>query len=88
MIGTIDKTVKHLKGTTKIKNEEIFVGFSIAAGNDRFGKHVKLGGIEPIDCKMSGQDPDGSMCAFEVTQQRRPAPPAPQPGRVDLRCRR
>jgi len=25
---TIDKTIEHLKGTTKMKNEELFVGFS------------------------------------------------------------
>lgn len=28
LIETIDKTIKHLKGTNKMKNEEMFVGFS------------------------------------------------------------
>src|ERR1700752_3762020 len=67
LIETIDKTVAHLKGTKKMKNEEMFLGFSVAAGDDRFGEHIKLGGREgePIDCKVSGQDTDGAMCVFE-----------------------
>src|SRR6266704_5872718 len=32
LIETIDKTIKHLKGTKKMKNEELFMGFSVAAG--------------------------------------------------------
>src|SRR5262245_15903030 len=36
LIETIDKTIKHLKGIRKIKNEEMFGGFSVAAGKDRF----------------------------------------------------
>src|SRR5882757_4039138 len=67
LIETIDKTVEHLKGTKKMKTEEMFVGFSVGAGNDRFGEHIKLGGPEgePIDCKVSGQDTGGAMCVFE-----------------------
>jgi DNA-binding transcriptional MerR regulator len=60
LIETIDKTIKHLKGIRKMKREEIFVGFSVAAGNDRFGEHIKLGG-EANDCKVSAQDTDGAM---------------------------
>jgi len=66
LIETIDKTVQHLKGTKKMKSEEMFAGFSVAAGNDRFGEHIKLGG-EPHDCKVSTQDTDGAMCVFEFT---------------------
>src|SRR5438045_1670904 len=44
LIETIDKTINHLKGTKKMKSEEMFLGFSVAAGNDRFGEHIKLGG--------------------------------------------
>jgi DNA-binding transcriptional MerR regulator len=67
LIETIDKTIKHLKGTKKMKSEEMFVGFSVAAREDRFGEHIKLGGPagEPIDCKVSGQDTNGAMCVFE-----------------------
>jgi DNA-binding transcriptional MerR regulator/quercetin dioxygenase-like cupin family protein len=66
LIETIDKTIKHLKGTKKMKSEEMFLGFSVAAGKDRFGEHIKLGG-EPNDCKVSAQDTDGAMCVFEFT---------------------
>src|SRR6185312_8774675 len=37
LIETIDKTIEHLKGTKKMKSEEMFVGFSVAAGKARFG---------------------------------------------------
>lgn len=66
LIETIDKTIKHLKGTKKMKSEEMFLGFSVAAGKDRFGEHIKLGG-EANDCKVSAQDTDGAMCVFEFT---------------------
>jgi len=66
LIETIDKTIKHLKGTKKMKSEEMFLGFSVAAGKDRLGEHIKLGG-EPNDCKVSAQDTEGAMCIFEFT---------------------
>src|SRR5438874_3725994 len=66
LIETIDKTIKHLKGTKKMKSEEMFAGFSVGAGKDRFDEHIKLGG-EPNDCKVSAQDTDGAMCVFEFT---------------------
>src|SRR5438067_3248128 len=66
LIETIDKTINHLKGTKKMKSEEMFLGFSVAAGNDRFGEHIKLGD-EPNDCKVSAQDTEGAMCIFEFT---------------------
>ena len=37
----------------------MFVGFSVAAGHDRFGEHIKLGS-EPNDC-------NGAPCVFEGT---------------------
>lgn len=46
--------------------EEMFAGFSVAAGGDRSGERVTLGG-EPNDCKVSGQDTAGAMCVFEFT---------------------
>ena len=49
-----------------MKTEEMFAGFSVAAGEDRFGEHIKLGG-EPNDCKVSAKDTDGAMCVFEFT---------------------
>jgi DNA-binding transcriptional MerR regulator len=66
LIETIDKTIEHLKGTKKMKSEEIFSGFKVAAGKDRFGEYITLGG-EPHDCKVSAQDTQGAMCVFEFT---------------------
>jgi len=66
LIETIDKTIQHLKGTRKMKSKEMFVGFSVPAGKDRFDERIKLAG-EPNDCKVSGKDTDGAMCAFEFT---------------------
>lgn len=66
LIETIDKTIQHLNGETKMTSEEMFAGFSVAAGDDRYGEHIKLGG-EPNDCKVSAQDTDGAMCVFEFT---------------------
>jgi DNA-binding transcriptional MerR regulator/quercetin dioxygenase-like cupin family protein len=69
LIHTIDKTIAHLKGTKIMKTEELFQGFSVAAGDDRFGEHIKLGGPtgDPVDCKLSSKDTDGAMCIFELT---------------------
>jgi DNA-binding transcriptional MerR regulator len=64
LIETIDKTIEHLKGTRKMKSKEMFAGFSVAAGKDRFDEQIKLGG-EPNDCKVSAKDTDGAMCIFE-----------------------
>src|SRR5690349_11643522 len=66
LLETIEKTIQHLKGTKKMKSEEMFAGFSVAAGDDRFGERVKLGG-QPNDCKVSSRDTHGAMCAFEFT---------------------
>jgi DNA-binding transcriptional MerR regulator len=66
LIETIDKTMKHLKGTKKMKTEEMFVGFSVGRGKARFDEEITLGG-EPNDCKVSAQDTGGAMCVFEFT---------------------
>ena len=66
LIETIDKTIEHLKGTKKMKSEEMFLGFSVAAGRDRFDERIRLGG-EPHDCKVSANDTGGAMCVFEFT---------------------
>src|SRR5687768_12262792 len=44
LIETIDKTINHLKGGLKMKTEEMFAGFHVAAGEDRFGEHTRLAG--------------------------------------------
>ena len=66
LVETIDKTIQHLKGRKKMKSREMFAGFSVKKGDDRFGEHIKLGG-EPNDCKVSGKDTGGEMCVFEFT---------------------
>ena len=65
LIETIDKTISHLKGTKKMKSEELFTGFSIGAGKDRFNDGFNRHGTT-IDCKVSGKDTNGAMCVLEV----------------------
>jgi len=69
LIETIDKTIQHLKGRKRMKSQEMFVGFNVGVGKDRFDVQIKLGGPggEPNDCKVSGKDTDGAMCVFEFT---------------------
>jgi len=66
LIETIDKTIQHLKGAKKMKTKQMFAGFCVTAGDDRFGEQIKLGG-EPNDCKVSARDTNGAMCIFEFT---------------------
>ena len=66
LLETIDKTIDHLKGTKKMNSEEMFLGFSVAAGTDRFGERIQVGG-EPNDCKVSARDTQGELCVFELT---------------------
>src|SRR3954469_11338197 len=40
LLETIDKTIQHLTGTKKMKSEDMFVGFSVAAGKDRFNERI------------------------------------------------
>src|SRR2546421_7023341 len=65
LIETIAKTISHLKGTKKMKTEELFMGFSVGAGKDRFNEGFNRYGTT-IDCKVSGKDTDGTMCVLEV----------------------
>jgi len=65
LIETIDKTINHLKGTNKMKSEELFTGFNVGAGKDRFGDGFVHDGTK-IDCKVSGTDTGGAMCVLEV----------------------
>jgi DNA-binding transcriptional MerR regulator len=66
LIETIEKTIEHLKGTKKMKSEELFAGFSVAAGKDRFNKRLHADG-EPLNCKVSAQDTGGALCVFELS---------------------
>src|SRR5438094_3786715 len=59
-------TIDVMKGSKKMNSEEMIAGFSVAAGNVRYGQHIKLGS-EWNDCKVSAQDTDGAMCVFEFT---------------------
>src|SRR5689334_20792219 len=65
LIETIDKTINHLKGTKKMQSEELFTGFSVGAGKDRFNDGFNHDGTR-IDCKVSGKDTGGAMCVLEV----------------------
>lgn len=65
LIETIDKTISHLKGTKKMKSEELFTGFRLGAGKDRFNEGFNRYGAS-IDCKVSGKDTGGALCVLEV----------------------
>lgn len=68
LIETIANTIQHLKGGAKMPSEELFAGFSVPAGDDRFGEHIRLGELgEPVDCKVSTRDTNGAICIFEFT---------------------
>ena len=65
LIETIDKTIKHLKGTNKMKSEDLFTGFCVGAGKDRFNQAFNRYGTT-IDCKVSGKDTGGALCILEL----------------------
>lgn len=48
-----------------MKSEELFMGFKIGAGKDRFNDGLNRNGTT-IDCKVSGKDTGGAMCVLEV----------------------
>ena len=48
-----------------MKSEELFKGFSVAAGKDRFNEGFNRHG-STIDCKVSGKDTAGAMCVLEI----------------------
>ena len=64
LLETIDHTIDHLEGRKPMQEEQIFAGFTVAAGDDRFGERVRLGG-EPNDCKVSAADTGGAMAVWE-----------------------
>lgn len=66
LLETIDTTITHLNGRTDMTSEQLFEGFRVAAGEDRFGEPVSLGG-EPSVCKVSAQDTHGALCVFELS---------------------
>ena len=66
LLDTIDNTLRHLKGNTEMRSEEMFKGFSVPAGKGRFDEKIQLGG-EPNDCKVSSRDTHGALSAFEFT---------------------
>ena len=65
LIETIDKTIRHLKGAKKMHSEEMFAGFKVGAGKDRFHDGFTRYGTA-VDCKVSGKDTGGAMCVLEV----------------------
>lgn len=66
LLETVDKTLNHLQGATPMKDEELFAGFTVAAGEDRTSERLSLRG-EPHLCKVSSKDTQGALCVFEVT---------------------
>ena len=66
LIETIDKTIQHLTRRKKMTSSEMFAGFTVPAGKDRFDQTINLGGA-PVDCKVSSQDTHGAMAVFEFT---------------------
>ena len=66
LLETIDRTIDHVEGAKQMTSEEMFAGFRVAAGEDRFGEHVALGG-EPNACKVAAADTGGAMSIFEFT---------------------
>jgi DNA-binding transcriptional MerR regulator len=62
LIETIDKTIKHLKGTKKMKSEELFTGFSVGAGKDRSRKGSLMKAQRSI-ARCRGRTP-AERCVF------------------------
>ena len=66
LLETIDHTIHHLEGKKPMNGKQIFAGFTVAAGDDRFGERVRVGG-EPNACKVAASDTGGAMSVFEFT---------------------
>ena len=66
LLDTIDKTTRRMDGADDMSDEELFAGFTVAAGKDRFDERIQLGG-EPHDCKLSTRDTNGVLGIFEFT---------------------
>jgi mannose-6-phosphate isomerase-like protein (cupin superfamily) len=65
LIETIDNTIQHVKGRKQMKDEDMFAGFRVGAGKDRFNEGFNRDGTT-IDCKVSGKDTGGAMCVLEI----------------------
>ncbi len=66
LIETIDRTITHLDGTKRMEDKDMFVGFTVGSGKDRFNEQIKLGD-QPNDCKISSLDTNGAMSVFEFS---------------------
>ena len=66
-----------------MKSEELFKGFSVGAGKDRFNDGFTRYGTT-IDCKVSGSYRWRNVC-FRGEQHGMAAPRQQRPGRMDLR---
>ncbi len=65
LLETIDKTIRHLKGEGEMSGEEIFAGFVLGSGQDRFAEHLRIAG-QANDCKLSGADTENGIAIFEL----------------------
>ena len=65
LLKTLEKTIEHLKGTALMTSADMFTGFSVGAGKDRFDEGFDRYG-STIDCKVSGRDTGGAMCVLEI----------------------
>jgi len=64
LLETIDNTIDHVEGRRPMNEHQIFAGFTVAAGDDRFGERVRLAG-ESNDCKVASADTGGALSVFE-----------------------
>jgi DNA-binding transcriptional MerR regulator len=64
LLDTIDKTTRRVDGAPGTSDEELFAGFTVAAGKDRFDRPMRLSG-ELNECKLSALDTDGAISIFE-----------------------
>ena len=48
-----------------MKDQDMFAGFRVGAGKDRFNEGFNRNGTA-IDCKVSGKDTGGAMCVLEI----------------------
>ena len=66
LLETLEKTIEHLKGTASMTSADMFTGFSVGAGKDRFDEGFDRYGTT-IDCKVSGKDTGGALCVLEIS---------------------
>jgi DNA-binding transcriptional MerR regulator/quercetin dioxygenase-like cupin family protein len=66
LLETIDKTIHHLQGRKRMKAPEMFAGFTVDAGKDRFDAPLHFEDLS-VACKVSSHDTGGALCVLEVT---------------------